>query len=449
MSQAWKKIVPILLILACTPVLAQDRRLALARKVQGLELMPPAIARQMERLTLQVITKQKDLDLLLSGSDTPEGSTVDMVAIESEVAQSGDGYRIETRLLDLKSKKLLAKASRDQIREEDLIRLFQGALESLFLPEQEKEKELQSKPSTPAGVIEKAPAKKPLPSTTQVTGPDKASVDFKQRVKELKQGVDDQIIKTAEVNASIADAKAKKKSPPATAQNLITSKPVNNAAESFFKKPPPGKLYPRRLNILAGWDKREIESLALIGTRTSASMLTIKGSGHAPLSFFDGSTAISYDFAYSRPLSVPVEPPALYQVGVYASWLSTFWNISGGVYSDATFFVNVASPGQGNLPYSLTSNWMKVKSEILLDFKGAWKISASYGVPWQVDSNYQLLKDATKWSGSNLEVGLTPPLSWHEWETNLSIQQINLTTQGVLPFTLNELRTALSVRRSL
>jgi hypothetical protein len=449
MLAAWKIIGPILLLMAWGVLYAQDRRLALARRVQGLEQLPPAIARQLERLTLQVITKQKDLDLLISGSDTPDGSTVDVVAIESEVAKSGETYRIETRLLDLKSKKLLAKASRDQIREEDLIRLFQGALESLFLPDQEIDKEMQSKPTVPPAATEKAPTKRPRPISTQVTEPDKASLDFKQRVKDLKHGVDVQITKEAELNASIAEAQATKESVAASTQNAITPKPVTEANEPLFEKPPAGKLYPRRLSLVAGWDKREIESLALIRTKTTATLLTIKGSGHAPLRFFNGSTAVSYDFAYTRVLSAPVEPPALYQLGVYASWLSNFWNISGGLYRDATFFVNVGSPGEGNLPYSLTSTWMKVKTEVLLHYKGAWKIGVSFGVPWHVTNNFQPLKEATKWSGSNFEASLTPPFSWHEWETNLSIQKINLTTQGVLPFTLNESRTALSVRRSL
>lgn len=448
MLPAWKKIGLALLLLASGVLYAQDRRLALARRVQGLEQLPPAIARQLEVLTLQVITKQKDLDLLLSGSDTPDGSNVDVVAIESEVTKSGDNYRIETRLLDLKSKKLLAQASLDHIREGDLIRLFQGALESLFMPNQDKES--QTKPTTPPTASEKAPVKRSVPKSTQFTEPDKSSLDFKQRVKDLKQGVDVQILKAAEVNAKVADEQAEKEAESSLAQNATTTKSVSTGAiAAFFEVPPPGKLYPRRLNLLACWDKREIQSLALIRTKTTASMLTIKGSGHAPLRFFDGSSAISYDFAFSRAVSSPVEPPAVYQLGVYASWLSTNWNFSGGLQRDSTFFVNVGSPGQGNLPYSLTSTWMKVKSELLLEYKGAWKIGVSYGVPWQATSNYQPLKEAVKWSGSNLEATITPPFSWHEWETNLSIQKINLTTQGVLPFTLNESRTALSVRRSL
>ena len=181
-------ILVVLVLFSQSVAFGKVTRLALIRKVQGLEQIPQSLGNQLERLTMLVVSKQPDYELLLSGTDTPTASVIDMVAVESEVGRTKEGFRIEARLLDIRTKKLITKASHDNIREEHLVRMFQAALESLFIPDEknkplEPDKVVAPKPKTAVLPQEKIN----VPSTTQVKEPEAPTLDFK-KIKSLKNG---------------------------------------------------------------------------------------------------------------------------------------------------------------------------------------------------------------------------------------------------------------------
>ncbi|MCM2350064.1 MAG: hypothetical protein NDI69_08575 [Bacteriovoracaceae bacterium] len=423
---------------------ADEKKLALVRRIQGLEQLPPHLSRQLQTLTLQVVTKQPDYELLLSGTDSPNASVVELVAVESEVAKQGDYYRIEARLLNLKTKKLITRAARDDIREEDLIRLFQGALESLFVPDIEKEAAKEKPPVSPKEVS--VPRQSPPPPSMQVKQPDLPTLDFKQRVRDLQIAADKAIVKTVEQKKEQADSK---KNSPTVSLQASRHAGITSEMEVPFKKEPAPKIYPQRMVLMAGYDSRQVESDYYLITTTKAQLLTLQFAGDYPFSLMDGRIATSYELAYSRAVSAPVEVPSLYQLGLYASWLGTHWSTSLGLKRDASFFVNLPAPGEGIQSQSITTTWLNAKADLLFEMWGPWRINAMYGVPLQVETNYSPLVSAKQWQGTNIHLAITPPLNFKGWETNLSLDQINLTTQGERPFTLNESRIALSVRRSL
>lgn len=434
------------LLLSLLANAADEKRLALVRRIQGLEQLPTSLSRQLQTLTLQVVTKQKDYELLLSGTDTPNASIVEMVALESEVARQGNTYRIEARLLDLKTKKLITRAARDGIREEDLIRLFQGALESLFLPDPEKEK-VPKPPVQPKTVMAQpktvAPKAKVLPPSLQVSQPNPPTLDFKKRVRELQRTADIAIGATVEQKKE--DAKKIKPS----ANTMARLGVIKSEREVPFKKESISREFPQRMVLMAGYDIRDIKSDYYLITNTNAKLLTFKFSGDYPFSFWNGKTAIGYDLAYSRIVSVPMEIPSPYQVGLYASWLGNLWSSSLGIKQEATFFTNLPGPGEGIQAHTITTNWLTLKTELLLDIWGAWRLNASYGVPVGVTTNYKPLSKAKSWNGNNLYLAVTPPFNYKGWGSNIAFNQINLISQGERPFTLNESRIALSIRRSL
>lgn len=442
------KILAVLLLFTCLTAGADDKRLALVRKIQGTEQLPDTLSRQLQSLTLQVVAKQKDYDLLLSGTDTPNASLVDMVAVESEIGRDGNYYSIEARLLDIKSKKLITKASRGQVREEDLLRLFQGALESLFLPDPDKTPEKKEVEPTPKA--ENIPRQQQKnPPTLQTNQPNLPSLDFKQRVKDLKSGTDNAIAKLVEEKKQ---AEAAAKSQTKTNSSSIQPKATVAALKSekiVEKKEPTLKSYERQHVLSVGYDSRQVDSDYYISTATKAQLLTMKASGHIPIRLFDGKLAGSYDLSYSRALSVPVELPTVYQAGLSATWLGRFVKTSAGVLRDSSFFVNLPTPGEGLLPSSISSTWMRIRSEVTFDYRGRWIVAASYGMPMMVETDYKPLAKAKEWKGTNLNVSITPPYSYKSWQTALTVDQMNLTTQGDRPFTLNESRVALSIRRSL
>jgi len=215
------------------------------------------------------------------------------------------------------------------------------------------------------------------------------------------------------------------------------------------KKEPVLKNYERQHVLSVGYDSRQVDSDYYISTATKAQLLTMKAAGHIPFRLFDGRFAGSYDLGYSRALSAPVELPTVYQAGLSATWLGTFTKTSIGVLRDSSFFVNLPTPGEGLLPSSITSTWMRIRTEVTLDYRGRWIVAASYGMPLMVETDYEPLAKAKEWKGTNLNISITPPYSYKSWQTALTVDQMNLTTQGDRPFTLNESRVALSIRRSL
>lgn len=442
-----KSILVVLLLLCQSLAFGSDKRLALVRRIQGLEQIPQSLGHQLERLTMLVISKQADYELLLSGTDTPIASVVDMVAVESEVGRTNDGYRIEARLLDIRTKKLLTKASHSNIREEDLVRMFQGALESLFIPDAKIKPIAPDKVSNPKTTI--IPRQKMiLPSTTQMKEPDAPTLDFKKIVRDLKRKVDKEIEKKVELKTQAEQKEADKKKADQASQTASIAKGEISKKVTDEKRPSL-KSYPRRLNIFAGWDSRSIDSTYLVDTSVKAQLLTLKSDGHIPLDILQGRMAASYNLSLSRALSIPIEAPALYQVGLFGTWLEPRWNISAGINRDASFFVNLPSPGEGLAASSITAAWITVNSEVNFDFWGQWFLGAKFGVPGMVETNYAPLKKAKQWQGNNLQLTMTPPLYFKGWSSSFSFQQINLSSQGEAPFTLNESRIALFVRRSL
>jgi len=438
----------LLTFLVLSNAFAEGKPFALIRKIQGKEELPSNLSRQLETLTLQVVAKQPDYELLLSGGDTPTGSVVDMVAIESEVGRTKDQYRIETRLLDLKSKKLIRKASRDNIREEDLVRLFQGALESLFIPDEKSPKAQEQKPdmNAPPSI---PPKQEKKPITTQMNAPDDKTLDFRQRVLALQAGVDKEIAKTVEEKEQ-AQASVSKEAPKENAPAIKASLPATaSVAELPFKKPEFGKLYEKRHTLFLGYDTRQNESSYFIATSTKVSLLTLKAQGHIPTSFLDGRTAYSYDVGFSKILSAPLPYSSPYQIGAYGTYLGTNYIGSLGLLRDSTFFANLPGNGQGVKEQSLVATWFKLKNEFLFDVKGPWKVAINYGMPFQVETTFSPLKSAKKWTGNSMQFVITPPLAIKNWESALTFEKLLLTSSGEQKFTLNETRFALLVRRSL
>jgi hypothetical protein len=427
---------------------ADDKRLALVRRIQGLEQLPDSLSRQLRTITLMVVTKQKDYEVLLSGTDAPNSSIVDMVAVESEIGRKGRLYHIETRLLDVKLNKLISRASRDDIREEDLVRLYQGALESLFLPELKKKLPgSTNNKNDPNPSNENPTLKKKLPSTTQFNQPNHSALDFKQRLRELKSDAEEGIAKVAEQeDAKKVEKKPKKESPPSIAAPIKAQLSFNDKP---MKKEKPKLALPSKHTLQAGYDSRQVDSDYFTFTTAKVQLLTLKAGGHFPLSLFRGRVAGSYDLAYSKAISAPIELPILYQIGVYASWLNPDWNTSIGLNRESSFFSNLTSPGEGIQTQTVSTTWIKLKSQMLVEIRGVWELEASYGLPVMVETNYLPLKDADAWKGSNLHLAITPPHSYKKWKATLGFDKINLTTTGEQPFILNESRMALSVKRSL
>jgi hypothetical protein len=420
---------------------------AMIRKIQGLDKLDPSTARELERLTIKSVVSRKDLELIIGNSDLPQGSEIEMVAIESDISRQGDRYSFENRLVDVRSKNLLMKSGFQDVRGEDLIRLFKAGLEALFLPNPNPilDEESLSKPLEQKPKIESKPMvqpKKKKATTTQISQPDNYSLDFKKRVMDLQSGVDKQIVKAVD---NIKEA-SKKEGP---GQNP-TMQPSHGGEENkLVQDGPDGKKnsqsYPREHRLALGYETRDSSTVHNVDTSTKVSLITVRAGGHLPFGFWSGKLAYSYDLMLGRVMSFPYEVSSPYQLGLSATYMGEKSRFSAGLLQESLFFVNLPTPGEGLRGAQVVINWMRVRAETEVF---GWKLTGLYGVPISTQTNYSALKDSGNWGGNLLHLDLSLPWLVKSWETNIMMERLSLTAQGETPFTHDESRLALSARRS-
>jgi len=435
------------MILAClflAPRVYAQKTMAMIRKIQGLELLDPSVARELERLTIRVVVTQRDYELMI-GNDDSQASNFDLVAIESDVSKVDGHYKFENRLKDVKSQKILTKAGFDNVREEDLIRMFKGGLESLFLPEPEKVRPSKAPPIPPPKAPLAPPGSKPkkVPTTTQLNQPDNYSLDFKKRVMDLQFGVDKQIEKTAEAKKE----EENKKNEEAKNQTLSPANaPRENVIAMEEPSPPkPSPSYPSEHQIALGFENRTASTIHNVDTTSKFELLALRANGHFPFSFLKGRLAYSYDLLYGKVTSFPYQVSSPYQAGLFATWMGDNFRLSGGFTRESMFFVNLPTPGEGLIASELLINWLRIKAQTEVY---NWKLTGIYGTPFSAQTDYSTLKDAKSWGGSFIHIDVSLPWLVKSWETNIMMEKIGLTTQGETTFTHNETRLALSARRS-
>ncbi|MGE3609948.1 MAG: hypothetical protein AB7I27_10215 [Bacteriovoracaceae bacterium] len=432
-----------------TLAFANDKSI-LIRKIQGSENLNQNLTRQLDRLNIQVASKQPELQLILSSEALPSSSIIEVYAIESEVTQNKYGYNFEARLIDIKRHKLIAKSSLQNIREEDLIRLYQSALESLFAS---KEYQKLTNPQSPKDPVAPPMVQRPKTSqidTLQKNTPDENTIDFRKRVLELQSAVDKEIAQKRESEEK--KKLAEKKGDPTSAP--VSKKANEILEEEIEERALPIKPYPRKYSLSLGWENRQLRSEDLVITSAKAELLRAKLKANLPL-YQEGRLGLSSDLSVSRGLSVPAEIPMPWHIGGYGAWWSNNWSTFIGLHRDNSFFFNLPDPGQGIKTSSIITTWYQIGGEYNLNFNQPWLLGFKLGLPMEVKTSYSPLKEAKNWKGSFFQLYITPPYIVRKWEMHIMMERSNLSnpnaqsTQGVRTFSLNESRLAVFIQRSI
>ncbi len=424
---------------------SNETKLAIIRKIQGGEKISPIIMKQLEKISLQVVARQPQLQLLLSPNDMPENTVLDIIAIESDITKGPTGYVIHTKLINVRTKKLINTAHLKNIRDDDILRLFESALQSLFEPwikSLKKKESLEPIKSPSSTNSEKKKNKRRVTNQQQ----DAASIDFKQRVKDLKMGVDDKIDElhqekkvetTNKINESSSDT------------NQISQLKESEQHPNLKMKAASKEIeYESGHKLNMTYDYRTIESLSLISTTTTSTLLNLNASGTQPLGLFSGKIGASYEASFAKPLSVPAEISSPYKIGFFGTYLGMNRDVSIGYVRESLFFINLPAPGEGLESENVVVNWLELKWEQMIDYKGTWDLLFSYAPSISTQTTYSPLKDNQNLKGQKWKLAASPPFRYAKWGTEASYEKINLNSQGDFSFTLNETRFALSARRS-
>jgi hypothetical protein len=421
---------------------AGERKLALIRQIQGTEQIPQELARQMDRITIQIVARQENVEILLSGNDTPTGSIVPIWAIESEVVRVGSTYKIESRILDLKSKKLINKALRDNIREEDLLRLFQAALESLFIPNKKRSKVPDQQESISQTQVTKL---YDLP-TLQISKLDSSQINFRQRVKDLKLAVDDEIIKVGYGSAnSLIENKDKSPSQNQINPKIIILNSNTDLEVEYHIKPKP---YKKKFDLSLGYETRSSQVSYLVKTSNNAVFINSKLQANILFPYLKEKFGSTFNLSYSGVTSSPVTLPPSYYAGAYLSWFERFWNFSIGLNHESFYFITLTTPGVGAQSNSISTLWAQIKNLVIFDLMGEWKFNTVLGIPTHVEPDNSSLNN-NSWQGRQFLVSISPPLGTDKLKTQLSYESITLNNPGETKFILNDSRYMFSLTYAL
>src|SRR5690606_18010556 len=147
-------------------------------------------------------------------------------------------------------------ANLEGIRETDLLRLYEGALETLFIPFRKKpaENEPREKPESTAA------NRPPRRNTTFTRTPDRHSLDFKKRVRDLKFGVDKQIAEAKEENETKESEDEQKKRLPSPNSSLANTPSTVSEKDLDQEEFPAAKYYPMSYRFAAGLEMRSVYS---------------------------------------------------------------------------------------------------------------------------------------------------------------------------------------------
>ncbi len=424
---------------------SQENKLAIIRKIQGGEKISPLIMKQLEKISLQVVARQPQIELLLSPNDIPENTLLDIIAIESDITKETTGYRIESKLIDVRTKKLINSANLKNIREDDIQRLFESALQSLFEPWikslKKKESEKPIKSANTHNSVKKKNAKVVINQQQ-----DAASIDFKQRVKDLKMGVDEKI---DELHQEKKDENENRKNEQSSNLTQIASLKDSEVQSNLSMNGAPKEIeFESKHKLNFTYDHRSIQSLSLISTTTTSTLLNLNASGNQPIGLFNGIMGLSYEVSYARPISAPAEINNPYKIGFFGTYLGNKKDVSIGYVRESLFFINLPAPGAGLESEDVVINWLEFKWSQMIDYKGTWDLLISFASSLSTQTTYSPLKENENLEGQKYKLAVSPPFRYAKWATEASYEKITLNSQGDFTFTLNETRFALSARRS-
>ena len=186
---------------------------------------------------------------------------------------------------------------------------------------------------------------------------DAASIDFKQRVKDLKMGVDEKI---DELHQEKKDENENRKNEQSSNLTQIASlKDSETLSNLNLNKTPKEIEYESKHKLNITYDHRSIQSLSLISTTTTSTLLNLNASGNQPIGLFNGIMGLSYEVSYARPISAPAEINNPYKIGFFGTYLGNKKDFSIGYLRESLFFINLPAPGAGLESEDVVVNWLE------------------------------------------------------------------------------------------
>jgi len=403
--------------------LADEAKQILIRSFKGQENLNPSINSAIKRTILKKIAELPGYQLVLSSEAPPVASVNQAFALEGIIFEEKNFYRIELSLLDLKKQSVVNAIKKSDVREEDLVRMIQGAIEALFLP-LEKTKKKVTNSSEPED----------FNRVTNVANPN--AVNFKERIQGLMSDADTAITKKASDNQADLSKENQSNSSGSNASGELIST-IDH--EGLFNKKNLLKIL-KYHSLAALFEKKSIETDSLVNTASESTYFRMMARGHLWRNQ-SYRYSVNYSFDFSKALDAKVTSPNLISYGLMG--VAEFETLSMGLGSsqENELFYNIQSPGSGLAAGTLSVMWLNFMLKKKLGGESKhWLFSGQYKHPLSSKSQWQTISSISGIEGQGFQVEISPPLVVKGVNFRIIYQRTNLKLQGDFPFTLSENR---------
>jgi hypothetical protein len=399
----------------------------LIRPFKGQSSLNPSLSSAIKRTILKKIAEMPGYTLVLSSDAPPTASLVETVALEGEIIKEKDFYRIELLLLDLKKQSLIHAVKKSDVREEDLVRMIQAAIEALFLPVEKKSKPKSGEKTSSTDDF-----------NNQVNVANQNALDFKSRIKGLMSDADQALVKKAEAKSAVDESADKTNTKNNSSPN--NSKVVSTREnDNLFNKMKFLKII-KDHSVTALFEKKSILTKSLIETTSESSYFRLMARGHV----WRNSSykySLNYQFDYAKAVAAEVPSPNLISYGFMGRTNFELAEVGAGVSKETELFYNIQDQGTGLESGTTSINWVNLSAAKKWgsDKKG-WFIQGQYKHPLSSQSAWKTLSSVTQVQGKAFQIEISPPLVVKGVNFRIIYQKTDLKFQGDIPFTISENR---------
>lgn len=413
----------------------EDIKFIMIRQFKGQDQLGRSLSSALNKTVMKYLASLKGYELLLNSSSPPEQTTMNIFAVEGLVARENNSLNFTLDLFDIKKKVIVRTVKKTEIREEDFIRLIQGALEALFIPlkEQESESKIQKKVTQDEKDINEPPIITNMANSS--------AIDFKQRIKGLQEGADQAITKKQTSNSESDETKSENKvSSNSSSGNLFSKSEIefNQKSEKTTSR-----VIKRDFNLELYYEKRSIDTTSYIQTISQLNILHLQTNANV---WHDENKLLYLKFLVGagKPLASELPAPNLFNLGIQTAVHFSGNSIALGIKREDLLFFNIDEPGAGLKSGTIQANWAQILFDYNLNFKNQnWNIKAQYLSSISSSSGWKTLSKSKSFQGNSIRLEIGSPFKFSGFSPKLLYQQTEMVGKASTSLSMKDTRIAL------
>jgi hypothetical protein len=421
-----------------------EKKFIMIRQFKGQDQLSRTLSSSLNKTVVKYLASLPGYQLLLNSSSPPVETLLTIYAVEGIIQRDGNTLSFTFDLLDIKKKVLIKTVKKSDIREEDFIRLVQGALEALFIALKNKNDDEatdnENKKVTTTGGKDKDD------SSVVTNSPNNTAIDFKQRIKGLQEGADTAITKKQQGDSNADDSLTQNNSSnSSTGGSFLSSTDIDQLDK---KDKSVSRVIKRDFNLEVFYEKRSIDTKSYIQTISDLNILHLQSTGtlwHNEVKDF----FVKMNIDLGKPLASELPAPNLFNYGFLSSYQIKSHFLGVGIKKEDLLFFNISEPGGGLTSGTIQATWAQALIEmnpIIKDRK--WNFKTQYLSSIASSTGWKPLSKTKSFQGNSISLDIGFPYLFYGLTPRLLYQSTNLSGKGDTTLSVNDTRIALGATYS-